>query len=124
MKPERQLIAIAEECGWQDCEFIWPLQDCRGTPPETFKGDVKVTNNKVWAWLPNYLGDLNEVHKVLTKLSGGSQNQHRIFSDHLEVIVCRTRLGPTESIGWRKLTATAAQLAEAFLRTINKWEET
>ena len=111
MKPEAQRIAIAEACGWSRCEGSAGYETrYRGTPSET----------TVCVWLPDYLNDLNAMHeaeKVLT------DEQDLEYSEALEQVVS-ARFGCSNAEDMRRLrSATAAQRAEAFLRTIGKWEE-
>jgi len=114
MKPEAQQIAIAEACDWTEIReqdytpfatdpyIHGPEQIWIGKNPET--GEVEP--------LADYLNDLNAMHeaeKTLTYAQGGEMSLWitRINGDGY---------GP-------QLFATAAQRAEAFLRTIGKWEE-
>ena len=62
--------------------------------------------------IPDYLNDLNAMHeaeKVLVRLQWVS------YLRRLQTLC-------DESVSW-PIHATAAQRAEAFLRTIGKWEE-
>lgn len=106
MKPEQQRIAIAEACGLLiECQRIGgclhPLNcccndhSCDGQEP-----------------LPDYLNDLNAMHEAEKMLQ---HNEKCLYHTALHII---TKLNKT----WIWL-ATAAQRAEAFLRTIGKWEE-
>jgi hypothetical protein len=70
-----------------------------------------------WIALPDYLNDLNAMHEAMAHLEPEQVDQ---FAAELSGIV------------WWDLTsnevghvanATATQRAEAFLRTIGKWEE-
>jgi hypothetical protein len=113
MKPEQQRIAIAEACGWKmhdhpDClakkegwvSRDWETWVMNPSGILVFKHDI-----------PDYLSDLNAMHeaeKVLTR------EQEKEYAYQLEAACC-----PLE-YGWH---ATAAQRAEAFLRTIGKWED-
>jgi hypothetical protein len=107
MSPEKQRIAIAEACGWRKAE-----------PPNTpvwWKNGEWVSN--VYD-LPDYLNDLNAMHeaeKVLTK------DRHAEFVGWLSTI--QFGFLTVEEYEWATIHATAAQRAEAFLRTIGKWEE-
>lgn len=71
---------------------------------------------------PNYPADLNAMHEAENVLTG---EQRRSYSGHL----CRI-IGPRGYDEWSGLydfallSTTAAQRAEAFLRTIGKWEGT
>lgn len=92
MSPEAQRIAIAESVG------IY-LHD----------GDHAPSNYIFVNDLPDYLNDLNAMHEVEKILTRG---QIEIYCEHLN----------PENYGiWWGINATAAQRAEAFLKTINKW---
>jgi hypothetical protein len=108
VNPEAQRIAIAEACGWSRCEGSMGYETrYRGTPSET----------TVWVSLPDYLNDLNAMHeaeKVLT------EEQRIAYSDCTYDIALKAQ---KETGKWRWISLTAAQRAEAFLRTIGKWEE-
>jgi hypothetical protein len=98
MTPEAQRIAIAEACGWvrEDTSFT-RAQGWRGP-----KGD----------WYsplpPDFLDDLNAMHEAESSIPQPSD-----FYRHNLVEVC----GSEQQIH----RATAAQRAEAFLRTLNLW---
>ena len=112
MNPEKQLIAIAESCGWKNVDAgagrVWGFTTRhKGTPSES---DVCVD-------VPDYLNDLNamrEAEKVLTPTE---------FEAYRWILwgLCKQ----PQVTEWNRayLSATAAQRAEAFLRTIGKWEE-
>jgi hypothetical protein len=95
MNKEKQRIAIAEACGWNyiDSKTIYP----RG-----IKDGVTLE-------LPNYLNDLNAMHEAENLVLRSAQ-QCRDYADALD-----------DGNGGH--FATAAQRAEAFLRTIGKWKE-
>ena len=75
-------------------------------------------------YLPDYLNDLNAMHEAEKVLLG---DQRIIFLDEL-LDVLGLKLGPggwdmdLYSV-WLMTRATAAQRAEAFLRTLGKWED-
>lgn len=108
MKPEQQRIAIAEACGWTDIK--------RGPYDGLPFGRYKTHQLE---GVPDFLKDLNAMHdaeKVLT------DEQWPIYRDEIRLVV----LGPIRMVSdWCKsdIHATASQRAEAFLRTIGKWEE-
>jgi hypothetical protein len=103
MSPTMQRIAIAEACGWTHTKTI-------NNPDETPYGRHP-NSNEEWALpLPDYLNDLNAMHEAEKTLSDDNLKSYRGWL----VVVCNGE-------HWR---ATAAQRAEAFLRTIDKWEET
>ena len=106
MTPEAQRIAIAEACGWTN---VAP----RIVKNVKHQGDDITVG--IWSddgWIPDYLNDLNAMHeaeKVLTYAQGGDMTLW------IQRMTC-AGYGP-------QLFATASQRAEAFLRTIGKWEE-
>lgn len=61
--------------------------------------------------LPDYLTDLNAMHEAEKVLTG-----HQ-WTDYANVL---TDIGPCSRRGM--IHATAAQRAEAFLRTVGKWD--
>ena len=63
--------------------------------------------------LPDYLADLNACNEMEQVLTSGEREE---FKNILEVACA----GTTQ---WDRISATAAQRAEAFLRTIGKWKE-
>jgi hypothetical protein len=98
---------IAEACGWTDCnEYI-------GKPP-ILKMDQYNRS------LPNYARCLNAMHEAVMTFSVKQRSE---FRNQLQYLIA----SPTNVSGishydewWH---ATARQRAEAFLRTIGKWEE-
>jgi hypothetical protein len=110
MNKEKQLIAIAEACGWKP---LFISRDLNGNP---FPGqDVP----------PDYLNDLNamaEAEKV-KEMAFDSDYAYwlaRIAVRDRGLNEDRLNVGDGFQIA---LTATASQRAEAFLRTIEKWED-
>ena len=113
MNPEQQRIAIAEACGWTEVE---PCTCCdkvsRGYEP---------TPGAHKKHLPDYLNDLNAMHEAEKVLK---HEQQIDYSRHIGKMV--TSHLPASRAAWmdfRLINATAAQRAEAFLRTIGKWKE-
>jgi hypothetical protein len=100
MTQEEQRTAIAEACGW--------------------KTGYRDAVSSVTA-LPNYLNDLNAMHeaeKVLTKVNWGG------YAAELYRITDAHNHGISPNHHWLAVAfSTATQRAEAFLRTIGKWEE-
>ena len=94
MTPEQQRIAIAEACGWT-----------------TKHKGLWVEQLQTYAALPDYLNDLNAMHEA----------EGILTNEQIEVY-CSFLQKPQWGIWWG-IHATAAQRAEAFLRTIGKWEE-
>ena len=103
MNPEQQQIAIGEADGWTwHGDASWPKN------PGNFYWKKGCLNYQI---LPNYPFDLNAMHeaeKVLTS----------------EQVTSYVYLLESMNDRWSTPAfATASQRAEAFLRTINKWEE-
>ena len=113
MTPEQQRIAIAEACGWArngssgNDEYPW----------------VKPVNG-VAKSLPDYLNDLNSMHEAEAAkiaLDGLYQAQ---FCDHLFRVLNSDNRNLDGGISeFDKINATAAQRAEAFLKTLGLWDE-
>lgn len=100
MTPEKQRIAIAEACGHGD-----------------YSTRMNGWHDNQIDGLPNYLNDLNAMHeaeKILT------EEQRIAYSNHTYDVACKVQ---RETDKWRWISLTAAQRAEAFLRTIGKWED-
>ena len=105
MNPEQQRIAIAEACGkWHS-----------GWPHEYMNQADRLRH------IPDYLNDLNAMHeaeKVLTKANWGG------YAAELYRITDAHNHGISPNHHWLAVAfSTATQRAEAFLRTIGKWEE-
>jgi hypothetical protein len=95
MTNEQINIAIAEACGWTDTKIV-------NEGGKLMYGQTEV---------PDYCNDLNAMHKAVRIL----KSRERItYTDLLHEIAGYHSYDVSE--------ATARQRAEAFLRTINKWE--
>jgi hypothetical protein len=93
-------IAIAEACGWEV-----KVKKYLAKPP-----------NGEWQYqdkIPNYCNDLNAMHEAEKILSDESHADYAC-----ELVKTIRRNGEW----FESVSATAAQRAEAFLKTINKWE--
>jgi hypothetical protein len=108
MTDEQINAAIADACGWTECRLVAKvvlstLRDpvAYGIPPN---GTYEIA-------CPNYSTDLNAMHEAEGTLS--TANMYA-----MEVEVKRV-LGAREFY----FHATARQRAEAFLRTLGKWED-
>ncbi len=99
MSPEKQRIAIAQYCGWHQSEKGWWFnrEETNGGDPEP----------------PDYLNDLNAMHEAILTLK--TYKECQLFEWHLN--------NSLRDTSWKIINATAAQRAEAFLRTILKWEK-
>jgi hypothetical protein len=105
MNEHEQGIAIAEACGWK-----------RQEPDSCFFDDPTESFQVYVGDLPDYFHDLNAMHEA-----------ERTLNPSLAGCYART----LTSIAWQSeqpvfapMSATAAQRAEAFLRTIGRWTET
>jgi len=95
---------IAEACGWrkEDGVYMWTANNIDCTCPD------------LWDWC-NDLNAMHEAERVLTK----DRNSYLttlaglVETDHLRGL----------DADWPWVCATARQRAEAFLRTLGKWEE-
>jgi len=106
MTPQEINTAIAEHLGWKN---LWKTHafGLRGDDPNTGE------DNDV----PNYCGDLNAMHEAQKMLT---ESHQYIYA---EKILPYSDDECSQTVAWAMLTATARQRAEAFLRTIGKWEE-
>ena len=107
--------AIAETCGWNECRLVAKvvlstLRDpvAYGIPPN---GTYEIA-------CPNYSTDLNAMHEAEERLGGNK----RSFAMWLAQILDTT---PTVDLDdqFLNIHATARQRAEAFLRTLGKWDQ-
>jgi hypothetical protein len=113
MTPEQQRVAIAEACGWKN---VAP----RIVKNVKHQGDDITVG--IWSdngWIPDYLNDLNAMHDA-EKVLG--EKRIRSYAFTLAQVLDTS---PTVDLDdqFLNIHATAAQRAEAFLRTIGKWEE-
>jgi len=123
MKPEQQRIAIAEALGWISLtgtpnDMLWPCDSYRTGVDGDMMKPPGVTHRH-GAAPPDYLNDLNAMHEALSILT---DTQWMRF---LRLLVPRTD-GTPDARWWlmkQAMTAPAAQVTEAFLRTIGKWAE-
>jgi hypothetical protein len=127
MTPEQQRIAIATACGWrivQTTKYAWVVI-CPSKIERAWSSHDGVMNDKPASYyLPDYLNDLNAMHeaeKVLTPKHQPDKGESQ-WGEYL---------GWLGFCGENKIrevyecvTATAAQRAQAFLRTLNLWTPT
>ena len=125
MTEEAQRIAIAEFCGWTDTIRVeWGHI---AFPPK-----YKETHlNK--ATLPDYLNDLNAMHEAESLIIGKLDAQGEwLYCEYCtQLLSVKTPGDGTvshsnlfEDAGWfGAVHATAAQRAEALLRTIGRWDD-
>lgn len=105
MTDEQINAAIAEACGWTDVHFSLAATDewsterrVVGIPPKHCTHDVA----------PNYCNDLNAMHQAEHTLT------YVQLCNYIDLLI---EFSPEAAV------ATARQRAEAFLRTLGKWEE-
>lgn len=134
MTPEAQRIAIAKsqgriESGWYCKHCHCDVQDDHVTFGETHDVRAGGCGESVSGYgLPDYLNDLNAMHEAVMSLPA---NQRVEFRKQLQYIVaprtkpsragCLVLMGDKEYDAW--FNATAAQRAEAFLKTLNLWTD-
>jgi len=124
MTPEQQRIAIAEACGWKPDDDgaglnTWKASYCGnrlfGLRP-SFRPDGTIASYTVDCVVPDYLNDLNAMHGAEKSLT---DRQHLTFRKQLWDVVIKDKHDDEWDRCW--ISATAAQRAEAFLRTLNLW---
>jgi len=98
MTEEQINVAIAQACGWTEINNH-PDWGWLGRPPNWI--------GKAWPIL-DYCNDLNAMHEAENEII----KNHNLWTNYFYYV------GATIA-----LHATARQRAEAFLRTIGKWEE-
>ena len=104
MTPEQQQIAIAEACGWEKANHLglgwWrhPVEKTACTTDD----------------LPDYVNDLNAMHEAekVIEVIMHERGDDYAYGDKLVEV--------TQDV--RPIRATAAQRAEAFLKTLNFWK--
>ena len=113
MDKNKQKIAIAEHCGWKylpkDSYGIQWVTPPKGTQPKKHVPSAPFAPSDV----PDYTQDLNAMHEAEKVLI---QHPHKVHEGIYEFYL-KKRVG--NEWGY----ATAAQRAEAFLRTIGKWDD-
>jgi hypothetical protein len=118
MTPEKQRIAIAEACGWK----IEPDSGFDHTPFTVREPDGAYYHVRTEAiaikHLPDYPNDLNAMHNAWLTLSDDNK---WVFAALLQRVVFKG--GGGNSWNYWPSNATASQRAEAFLKTIEKWED-
>lgn len=112
MTDEQINIAIAEACGWQFIPVVILGDD---QPPEYTT--VTPHGERLCGYYPYYLNDLNAMHEAEMSLPVEGFNGQKWDQSRSEY---RWRLS---LICIQPCHATARERAEAFLRTVGKWEE-
>jgi len=110
MTDEQINIAIAEACGWTDCEYVESLGLCKGR--NRYLMPQYETGHSI---IPNYAGCLNAMHETEKTLNPIKAAEY--------ARMLTSTAWQSEQPVFAPMTATARQRAEAFLRTLGKWEE-
>lgn len=124
MKPEAQRIAIAQACGWTECQHSWHPGDVEGRKGKLWLGIAPINkgqNFEIACWsIPDYLNDLNAMHEAEKTLR---EMQTMTYVDRLGEIVSQGMGDGSYGEVWNMNHATATQRAEAFLKTLNLWKQ-
>ena len=104
MKPELQRIKIAEACGFTSIRMVM------GDPMGMINGKLH--------FVPNYLNSLDAIHEAENLLIHNNPDLRESYRRTL-IEVC----GEKPDGFTRYWMAEASQRAEAFLRTLNLWQE-
>ena len=118
MKPEQQRIKIAEACGYsagQKTGATWEL--LKNSKFETCFFNKRIENATLrdcLKYLPDYLNDLNAMHEAEKTIRNPGL---ALWCEYSRTIrrICDESL-------YSEIHATAAQRAEAFLKTLGLWE--
>lgn len=100
MTNEEINVAIAQACGWEEKSF----------GPSWYQSYTK---------MPNYCNDLNAMREAEKTLSG---DQWLDYMLNLQAVLVRHPNRDKWTVCRELRHATARQLAEAFWRTLGKWE--
>jgi hypothetical protein len=110
MNEIEQRVTIAERCGFEAPEW------CCHEENECYLECSEYHNEQINK-LPDYLNDLNAMHEAEKTLTDEQYEKYR-------QAVVRINFDSTSPVRVMcPITATAAQRAEAFLKTIGKWQE-
>jgi hypothetical protein len=101
-------IAIAKACGWEQVEG----EECFFE-----NGSEQIYIENIFDY---YCNDLNAMHEAEGKLEGMNKAE---FAVQLCRVVGKDWPSGIGGGSFAHIHATAAQRAEAFLKTINKWED-
>lgn len=128
MKPEQQNIAIAQVCGWKVENYgptgyeklYWRL--CRPDGTIRIAGCTGGNSSKAMFGhlVPNYCNDLNAINEAENKLN---YDNFVGCIRNLCILLDPTNECPSYDLEEKVSRATARQRAEAFLRTLNLWQE-
>jgi len=116
MNIKKQQMAIAKVFGWTHFRTV----------PDEIQPDIERLEGQNHSFflslgffeVPDYLNDLDAMHEAENMLT---LEQHSYYRENLAMVVGFTDISPTG--GRAYVSATASQRAEAFLRTLDRWEE-
>lgn len=114
MSPAKQRIAIAEACGWKIISHTATGNPYWNDPNGVYRGGGSHQP------LPDYLHDLNAMHEVEAMLT--TAGEWCRYVDALAEIKSASDWREYGTDAFLLIRATAAQRAEAFLRTLNLWK--
>lgn len=134
MNQDKQRIAIAEACGWERRSnphgLMWNharkvASLIPGMPAS--KAKLKMTHGETdGVVIPDYLNDLNAMHEAEKTLDDDQRVEYvrRLTDcDFVEPEELDMLIEHSDRDLWQSAHATAAKRAEAFLKTIGKWED-
>jgi hypothetical protein len=118
MTDEQINKTIAEACRWTSVREVF--EDVLGRPPNS---------SDLYCRVPNYAGCLNAMHEAVMTLTMKKRSK---FRNQLQYLIAPSTKPNLKVSGIKVMgsdhydewfNATARQRAEAFLRTIGKWED-
>jgi hypothetical protein len=123
MSPHLQRVSIAAALGWLEIKNYSTIRVdglWLGYPPKN-----PIIGQPVE--LPDYLNDLNAMHeaeKSLKALLDEKEFSYGLWIEYAKALCRIVEDDQNERImfSWKVFHSTAAQRAEAFLKTIGKWE--
>lgn len=125
MKLEEKRIAIAKACGWDEITFTGLSH--QGIRPQSTKRycnwnrpapSPSVDDKREWHWIPDYINDLNAMHEAEKVLNG--LNYHEYMRQVEKSVDPLGQCHESQAV-FRFLRSTAAQRAEALLKTLGLW---
>ena len=122
--PEEINKAIAEACGWKliKGDFVsWgKVAEREGGKTTAWRNPQGICYEPCLQHIPNYHGDLNACHEMERTLT--DQSAQVSYCDTLFRVIHKTRVVGTGVGEFDKITATAPQRCEAFLRVKGLWK--
>jgi hypothetical protein len=117
MTSEAQRIAIAEACGLKNVHPVI-VKNVK------FQGDdVLCGICSDDGWIPDYLNDLNAMHEAEKVLNSVQRGEYTCLLGDMNGVPDRADWENVPKAIRAACFSTAAQRAEAFLRTLNLWKE-